>query len=383
MTAGTRRTEGVADRLRPLVHQGSPLASFPRRVEAALERARAGESRWVVVLAVDGLGVEIARRQWTPDRLVELATTVPSASAPAWLTAMSGTGVGEHLVAGMVFAGPGRDGLVNAVTTRHGDPGAGTLVRRGHTVFERARSRGLGAVAHPGVLAGWPGPWLDALLAGAQPGGRPRGPGTDPVAEARGAVADVDATLGDHDRAPALVWAYVDIDTAVHRRGYDGDALAAVALLGGAAERWARGGAEVLAVSDHGLTPVERDPGTAAAWEALDRAPLCRMPAGGAGRTRWLYAAPGRQGELLERARDALGDVAVVATPEELAGAGAVDLGAGLRPRLGDAVAIATDPRFPVPDPDLRWEHGALTPEEMLVPCASWGPAGTGGAGEE
>jgi hypothetical protein len=47
------------------------------------------------------------------------------------------------------------------------------------------------------------------------------------------------------------------------------------------------------------------------------------------------------------------------------------ELGA-LPGRVGPVVAIAASPRFPVPDPTLRYEHGGLDDDEMHVPFAVW-----------
>ncbi len=40
--------------------------------------------------------------------------------------------------------------------------------------------------------------------------------------------------------------------------------------------------------------------------------------------------------------------------------------------RVGEVVALALTERFPLEDPDMRYEHGSVHPDEMLVPLATW-----------
>jgi len=35
-------------------------------------------------------------------------------------------------------------------------------------------------------------------------------------------------------------------------------------------------------------------------------------------------------------------------------------------------VAVATAPNFPVQQEDMHYEHGSITPMEMMVPFAVW-----------
>jgi hypothetical protein len=38
-------------------------------------------------------------------------------------------------------------------------------------------------------------------------------------------------------------------------------------------------------------------------------------------------------------------------------------------------VALALTQRFPLEDPDMRYEHGSVHPDEMLIPLATWAAA--------
>ena len=263
-----------------------------------------------------------------------------------------------------------------------GGPEAGTLAAAPPTVFERARERGVRPVAIGRELDELPGPWTGALLRGAgQPLARPgagerfRAEAADPAALVRAVAADIDQVLaGCPPGEPVLLWCYLNIDDHLHQRGPDAATEDALGWLDGVAAGWASRGWTVLAHSDHGQRPCVRDPDLARAWAGLDTPRLCELPAGGAGRVRWLHPLPGRADELAGRLAAALGDAALVLRRDDLDRLGLLRLSPPLRARLGEVVAVAATDRFPVPDPSLRWEHGSTHPDEMLVPLAAWRP---------
>lgn len=382
-------------------HPRQSLRSVPEHILGELDRA----ARGVVVLAVDGLSWRAARAAWRAADLACLTSTFPSTSATAWMTAITGTTLDEHLVVGAVYRSPARNVLVEVIggaTVAGEPPGAETAarppgaepdtgrdtagtaacrrcdtVRAGPTVFESAAS-----LADPLVIGReldtLTSPWAAALLRGAR-----RGPGADPRAlaaqaadpgELAEAVArDVEGALARHrnDR-PLLLWVYVNLDEHVHRHGYDPGAMRAAGSLERHALSWAARGWTVVAHADHGQVPCVADPGPAEAWARVDTPGLCRLPAGGAGRVRWLYPRVGREAEVAERLAAALAGHALVVRATELPGIGLPPLGPAARERMGEVVAVATSPRFPLPVPGMTFEHGALTEDEMLVPFATW-----------
>jgi Type I phosphodiesterase / nucleotide pyrophosphatase len=346
------------------------LAAVPGLLLGELDRARRG----VVVLAADGVSYRPGRRHWPA--VTPLTSVFPSVSATAWLTATTGASAAVHGVPGMVYRLPGR-GLVLSVSGRLlADPAAApaveTVAAAPRTVFERARARGCGAVAVGREIDALPGPWPPAVLRGADRPRRHAALTTDPLAAAAAAVADVDRLL-PAARRPTLVWAYVNLDDDQHAHGWGQAGEEALDVLAAAAARWADQGWTVVAHSDHGHVPAEPDPDLDRAWAAVDRPELCTLPAGGAGRTRWLHPRPGREDEVAGRLAEALGDSAVVLGVEELPRR-LLPLSPVLRERLGAVVAIATGRRFPLPDPAMSSEHGATHPDEMLVPYAVWRP---------
>jgi Type I phosphodiesterase / nucleotide pyrophosphatase len=348
------------------------LAAVPDLLLGELARAPGGG---VIVLGVDGLSHRAAASAWSRAELTYLTSTFPSTSAPAWLTALTGADPQVHGVPGMVYRVGGA--LAYAVTGQSiaGDgavplgavpPGA---VLPQPTVFERAAAAGHRCVAVGRELGHLPGPWAPALLRGAAPVtavARTReelaAQAADPGLLADAVAADVTMALSG---SPTLVWVYVNLDDHVHAHGYDAAVMTALRRLGHAAAGWAGEGWTVVAHSDHGQVPVRADPALARAWADVDDPRECELPGGGAGRVRWLYPRPGREAAVRARLADALGASAVVVPAHDL----------GLRPgRVGSVVAIAADERFPLPDPTLRFEHGGLDPDEMIIPVAVWRP---------
>jgi hypothetical protein len=354
-----------------------------------IERRLRAASRGVVVLAVDGLSYEAAGQTLPHAHLQPLRSTFPSTSTTAWLTAVTGVDAGEHGVVGMVYRAPGADRVTHLVSGRamafdrqnqtmdhQKNVGEGELVRRVPTLFDRCAAAGIPALAVGAELQQLSGAWVTALLHGAHTvPSTDTAPSADPQAVVERTVREVEAVLAaPGPAAPCLVWAYVNLDDHIHRAGYDHRLRASVRLLDAAASRWADAGWSVLAHADHGLAPVAPRADLMEAWARLDSPGYCAMPGGGAGRVRWLYPLPGGERRLAERLADALGDHALVLTPDDLDRRGLLPASPAVRERIGAVVAVAASPGFPVPDPGLAWEHGALTEAETLVPLASWGP---------
>ncbi|HEY0167525.1 MAG TPA: alkaline phosphatase family protein [Jatrophihabitans sp.] len=317
-----------------------------------------------MLLAVDGVGLSIAEACWPAARCESLVTTFPSTSTTAWLTALTGAGLERHLVPGMVFQVDGSP--VEAV-----GPGPANLIGPVESVFSRLRAVGVRSSVIPGMIADYPGPWSRALWQGASlvAPTRPAATPPDPRDTASQAVADIDAVLAT---GADLVIAYVDIDSTVHQEGYSDRVQQALAILDSAAIGWRRQEIRTMALSDHGATEVRPDAAVAQRWTAMVDSGLCDPVSGGAGRVRWLHSCPGQHQRLLQVARDALGDVAWVASKWEVAQRGWWPASENLLRRVGDVVAVATAPAFPVPQEDMRYEHGSITPMEMLIPFAVW-----------
>jgi hypothetical protein len=126
----------------------------------------------------------------------------------------------------------------------------------------------------------------------------------------------------------------------------------------------------VIAHSDHGLVEI-RDSDRARRLLALLNDPaLCTSSSGGAGRILWAYPRAGSG--VLNRARTLAQDFATVIDRGELFASGAVADTAAARERVGEVVVVATGSEFPKLVPQNRFEHGAFSETEMIVPVAVW-----------
>lgn len=322
------------------------LAEIPSRLERALGKAQSG----VIVLAVTGLSSDVAKQSWlSASSVVTLSSTVPSTSATALLTAVTGVPADVHRVPGTVYRNG--SGLVHAINGTPAIPDLPTVLERhGATVLARE-------------LDLLEGTWAQALLRGCTRVPAPARHKLSAQAEDPPLlVANVVADLDKAQENSRFLWTYVNIDDHVHRHGYDESVHEAMLRLDAHASRWAAKGWTVVAHSDHGMVAVDPDPELVEAWDAIVREE-CVIPSGGAGRTRWLYPKADRMEAVFDRVATTLGDTATVHH--------ATDLGLP-QPEAGPVVAVAASPRFPIPDPSARYEHGGLTRDEIDVPFAVW-----------
>ena len=343
-------------------------------IPSVLEATFAAGAATVIVLAFDGVSYEQAAGAWHPDELAALTSTFPSTSVPAWLSATSGRGVAEHGVPGVVMR-VAESALFNALADGPADPGP-TFLESHETVFERLVDAGVECAGLIGDLEAVPGRWSSAVSAGlrvlpeeADWTRLRHDPAHVPAAIERG----VDAALNAVTAAPALVWAYIHIDPYIHDHGFDAAVRACLEQLGATAERWAAAGHVVVAHSDHGMVETDSAPELMAAFDDAAGPKWCRLPPGGAGRVRWAYPRAGAEDEVTGRLDHVLGDDALVCPIDALEDVGVARLTPLLRDRMGEVVAIAGGRRFPLHEP-RPFEHGALSPEEMLVPFAVWQP---------
>jgi hypothetical protein len=333
-----------------------------------------GRRTSLIVLAVDGLGYELARACWSPDELVPLTSTFPSTSVVAWLTASTGLEPAGHGLPGVVYRLDGEDALYHAFLNRTvaglEDPARPVPFAGFTTLFDDVVAVGVDAVVDRGDLASWPSPWADALFRGARElppfGDWPaaRDIPTEIVRLTAGAVAAGIARTTE----PRLVWQFVNLDDYMHRHGPDAAIGAALRALEREVLAWTAQGHDVVAFSDHGLTTSVATRATFSQTNAIDDS-LCLLPSGGAGRVRWSYPAPGREHEVQHRLEELLGDAAIVVPRNHLATLG---LWPAPTARIGAVVALATGSVFPAPMAGLAYDHGSFSADEMFVPFAVW-----------
>ena len=319
-------------------------------------------ARAVVLLVLDGFGwraIEAARAPLPELGALEggpITTVVPSTTAAALTSIATGLTPARHGMIGyrMLVGGQVLDVLRWKVPEgKAPDPGSVTLVDRAFcgrsvpTVVRAEFNRSGFTEAHMrGVrFVGW----------------------------------RTTATLVTHvarliDGGEAFVYAYYDgVDKVAHEYGitdgfFPAETVAADRLVGDLLD--ALPGDVVLVITaDHGQVQFER-------WVTMEPvAPHVRAYAGDA-RLRYVYARPGREGDLLKAAADAFGDVAWVFGRDQLVDEGW--LGPEPPPgdvltRIGDVILAAkgnvafADPTHPH-ETRLRAGHGSLSPDEMLVP---------------
>ena len=334
----------------------------------------------VVVLLVDGLGLELlARHADAAPFLSSLASRPLTTGFPSTtVTSLSsfGTGLppGQHGLTGYTSWAQEVEQVVGWLSWRPAGGGGdlrGALVPEDvqplETAFERASRAGVEVtVAAPAQFEG------SGLTRAVLRGGHYRGAVTAADAIAH-AVAG--SRLGDR----SLVYCYTpDLDTTGHVRGVDSEAWRiALTLVDRYAEELAARlprGTVLHVTADHGMVDVGED-------DKLDLDARPDLLAGvravaGEPRARHVHALPGAAGDVLAAWQESLGDVVQVLSRTQAVEAGL--LGPVVTPqalrRTGDVVAVSTGALSLVQrerDPfmsALVGQHGAMTPDEVLVP---------------
>lgn len=390
MTAAGPPTDGTrgADLLRQAqLPQPGLYRRHPERNLAAVTAAIAdsyrgsgpvalGPDRSLVVIAVDGLGYTCAAGTLNPDVLLPLTSEFPTTTVACLLTSVTGRTAGTHGFIGVQYLHA--DGLrtVNCHDGRTTDPsGPGpsrpTRTPELPTVFDELAAAGVPTVILPNELATLDADVLGRLTHGARMvPGPPLPAAADPPSLVEAFGEQVAANIARN----TVTWAYLDLDRHIHRYGFDPLVQAGATGLDRLARRLRDRGAAVLLFSDHGLTPNRASAETLGAWQAATSERWCRLPAGGAGRTRWVYPYPKYEDRLSERLAQDIAD-AIVTGPGQLADWGMLEDGCVGQRRLGEIVLLARGVDFPVPDATSAYEHGSMTADEVLAPMAVWSPA--------
>jgi Type I phosphodiesterase / nucleotide pyrophosphatase len=324
----------------------------------------------VVVIVADGVSSAVAQACWSPSRHGALTSTCPSTTSTALLSATTGRAPSDHGVVGVAFF----DSKAGAVFDCYADGPAPPDFSLGTwpTVFS-ALSERVDCVAHLNALATIPGRWSNAVVHGAEiipPAADWNLIGNDPAAMVDAVTAAIDSTLARRRARPLLLWAHLNLDSAIHLRGYDEAVCEALRTLGRNAKRWAGAGHTVVVHSDHGLVEI-RGSGRAARLLGLLRDPnCCRATSGGAGRMIWAYPRSGSS--LFERASELARGFAEVIRRDDLFASGIMADTTATRERIGEVVVIATGEEFALLAPDYKFEHGAMSRTEMIAPVALW-----------
>lgn len=366
-----------------------------------------GRSRRLAVIAVDGLGFAPAVATLTPDLIGPLTSEFPTTTMACLLTSLTGRPAGEHGYVGVQYLDDDGRRSVNCHTGNRDEPTSAAAARPTvtpafPTAFATLMDAGVATMALPNELGqlhdgirgrlfqGCESLWPPLLSLPPQSPQSPRpslprplglplpplSPGGEPCERVAAFAAQLTAAVGRSMTTvdgPALVWGYLDLDTYIHRHGVDRSIEDACRAVDRLARDLARAGTAVILFSDHGLTANQAAVETEANWRDASSPRWCRLPAGGAGRIRWLYPHADRSEALLNRLAGQRGDMLVL-TQESLAANGFLAPDSIGARRLGEIVLIATGPDFPAPATDVAYEHGSMTADEIVVPLAVWQP---------
>lgn len=329
-----------------------------------VREAHRSRPRDVVVLAVDGVPLGLARQCWPHAHIDAMRSVFPSTSSSAWLSCLTGLDVAEHGVPGVVFRLADVDALIHVFQHRGplATPDAGNI-------FSDAKALGYLPVAVQGDWDPVDCTWRQHLLSHAKVLSGHRFYTMDPEPTPRRLVHAVRAAVEEarklpSDGRPALVWCYIELDKRIHAFGYDDAVISALCELAALAARLAQQGAVVVAHSDHGLVPTHHDAAIAKTLAALsDR---FHAPIGGAGRARWFHCAARDVAHLAEVLRQEIGDAVEVCPADAVFGAGTLS-----RRRVGEVVFWARGEAFVTFD-GQTFEHGGRSATELDVPWAVW-----------
>lgn len=344
---------------------------FRTRIRSILEREANGlRPRDVVILAVDGIPYDLARQAWPQARTEKLAAVFPTTSSTGWLSSLTGLGVDEHGIPGVVFRTQDGGGLINLFEFRGELKSPAT-----ENVFSDAAGLGYVPLAIVGDLEAYDCSWRELLLSHAQ---RIEGHRFWTLARAEHEVREPDevcrnvreaisgALRQGRDGSPVLVWCFLEPDRHIHRYGYDERVVRFLELIEEAAVELAHQGGIVVAHADHGLTRTTNEPEIERVLERLSV--LHGFAIGGAGRARWLYTRSEPPGELAhDLARDLPESVRVVPADTVFAA------GSLARGRVGEIVLIAEGEGF-LTSPGYEYDHGSCTDVELSVPLSEWCP---------
>jgi hypothetical protein len=341
------------------------LTDLRTTIQRTLEReVQSGRRRDVYILAVDGIPCHLAYAQWRRADVQPMRTVFPSTSSSAWLSSVTGRSVDSHAVPGVVFRHPDTSDLINVYTFS----GPGLVPGVNENIFSDGIERGYRSVSILGDLEECPCAWRDALLQHSEQlhGHRFYTAGAGPVS-AELVCRDVKRALlrSRRDGTPTLAWCFVEVDRHIHVQGYDQHVRDVLTGIDEVAHGLAQGGAVVVAYSDHGLVPTK----SCRVLEEVLMATLTeyRAALGGAGRTRWVYAARDTL-PALEAALRARLPASVRIEHADLH----FPQGSAARRRVGDLMLIATGEEF-ITSEDYTFDHGSLTELELCVPWATWG----------
>jgi len=173
-----------------------------------------------------------------------------------------------------------------------------------------------------------------------------------------------------------FVFCFLDLDTYFHEHPYSDPIIRTfLTELAEFAHMLAtRHGAACFLISDHGMARQRAKPGSRSLgrdewiWKRSYGRP------GGAGRIQFFYPKPSSIGDIRSRLIDLVGTSGIVLSRDEYVARFVAPPGTAVRgtERIGELVAIATQPDFPSVMHSSLQEHGSFTEDEMMVGMAAF-----------
>ncbi|MFT4233704.1 MAG: alkaline phosphatase family protein [Microbacterium sp.] len=343
-----------------------------------------GESTWlapatsIVLVLIDGLGaIQLRAHAGHARRLAaamsrrdQAATVLPSTTAAALTSLVTGAWPGEHGLVGYLVRDPETGRMINQLSGYEKQGPNPATWQRVPTVFERAA-----ALGHPVFAVGRAeyatSGFSAAVLRGAQY-----------VAEdeVRSRLEVSYALAQQH--AGAVVYCYLpEVDKAGHRNGVDSDAWRfALEGIDAAFAMTPPPGVGVLVTADHGMidAPAHRHVLLQAGDDRLDSV----AQVGGEPRMLHLYLDEGADADAVAATwRRLCADAAEVATRAEAVDAGLFGpVDPAVEPRIGDVLIAARglwafydDRVADKRSQKMIGQHGSVSPEELTVPLIRLG----------
>jgi hypothetical protein len=338
------------------------ITTFRASILALLEREALDARRSMVIFALDGIPHELAVALWPNAHIEKMRSVFPTTSSSAWLSSLSGAGVEQHGIPGIVFK-LGGDQLINVYQYK------GPLgVPPNGNIFSDAARLGYLPISVRGDWEAFHCAWLDVLLNHSRAvfGYRfyTATPTPEPDVLAAAVLEAVSACLEEPSVAPQLIWCFIEVDRHIHDHGYDEPVLRFLERTDEIAMRLVERDVVVVAHSDHGLIRTNHD-------QSIERL-LAQIPvefgcaAGGAGRTRWFYPRPGTEDRLVATLQRHLPATVRICSADEAFGIGSLACA-----RVGEIVLIAEGDDF-VTFGGHSFDHGSSTEAELYVPYAHW-----------
>jgi len=326
----------------------------------------------LIVLAFDGINFNIANSVWKTCSLFPLTSTFPSISSSAWLSSLTGMQVNEHYIPGVIFKKIENLELMNVYTEHNITYNDNFLSTN---IFSDAIALGFEPYVISGFLSNIRCFWKDQLVKNSE------------VIECKCDWNNIkfctnkiyectireltQLLLKNKNKKRLLIWCFINTDDYIHKYGYDKAIEICLQQFENAALRLVRKGYNVIGYSDHGMVANYSSKKLIAQLDSLN-SEHCENIIGGAGRVRWFYPIRGQENILKQKLLAMFKDEAYILSQADLHKKFILLMNSTISKQIGKIILIAKSHNFPSVDFENKFNHGALSIDEMLIPLAIW-----------